>query len=96
MGDAPVAAAMRTLAGQYPRYGYRRVRIFLPRQGRAMSADRAYRLAVSKALKTELEKQLGLCLADEPDTDVPTSRHLRTGTVDGGLTAWDRQPGKEC
>jgi putative transposase len=42
--DAPVVAAMRTLAGQYPRYGYRKVRIFLARQGQAMSADRAYRL----------------------------------------------------
>jgi putative transposase len=44
MRDAPVVAAMRTLAGQYPRYGYRKVRIFLARQGHAMSADRAYRL----------------------------------------------------
>ena len=42
--DAPVVAAMRTLAGQYPRYGYRKVRVFLARQGQAMSADRAYRL----------------------------------------------------
>src|SRR3984957_15065013 len=42
--DAPVVAAMRTLAGQYPRYGYRKVRIFLARQGQAMSADRAYPL----------------------------------------------------
>src|SRR5947207_13561615 len=27
--DAPVLVAMRALAGQYPRYGYRKVRIFL-------------------------------------------------------------------
>ena len=31
--DAPVAAAMRTLAGQYPRYGYRTIRIFLDAPG---------------------------------------------------------------
>src|SRR5712671_2695966 len=42
--DAPVLPAMRTLAGQYPRYGYRTIRIFLDRQGHVMSADRAYRL----------------------------------------------------
>jgi putative transposase len=42
--DAPVLIAMRALAGQYPRYGYRKVRIFLARQGHTMSADRTYRL----------------------------------------------------
>ena len=42
--DAPVVTAMRALAGQYPQYGYRKVRIFLARQGHTMSADRAYRL----------------------------------------------------
>ena len=42
--DAPVLEAMRELARQYPRYGYRRIQIFLARQGFEMSADRAYRL----------------------------------------------------
>jgi putative transposase len=42
--DAPTVRAMRDLAGQYPRYGYRKIRIFLGRQGHAMSAERAYRL----------------------------------------------------
>lgn len=42
--DAPVVAAMRTLASQYPRAGYRTVMIFLARQQYVLSADRAYRL----------------------------------------------------
>ncbi len=42
--DAPVLEAMRDLARQYPRYGYRRIQIFLARQGFEMSTDRAYRL----------------------------------------------------
>jgi putative transposase len=42
--DAPVLAAMRILAGQYPRFGYRMIQIFLARQQFVMSADRAYRL----------------------------------------------------
>jgi putative transposase len=42
--DAPVVTAMCALAGQYPRYGYRKIRIFLGRGGHAMSAERAYRL----------------------------------------------------
>jgi len=42
--DAPVLKAMRELAQQYPRYGYRRIQVFLARRGFEMSADRAYRL----------------------------------------------------
>jgi putative transposase len=42
--DAPVIAAMRRLSSQYPRYGYRRIRIFLRREGLSMSASRAERL----------------------------------------------------
>ena len=40
--DAPVIAAMKTLSAQYPRYGYRRIRIFLRRQGHQLGeSDRA-------------------------------------------------------
>jgi putative transposase len=35
--DAPMIAAMKALSAQHPRYGYRRIRIFLPRQGHALS-----------------------------------------------------------
>ena len=38
--DAPVLRVMRELAAQYPRYGYRRIQVFLARRGHAMSADR--------------------------------------------------------
>lgn len=42
--DAPVVEAMRELSARYPRYGYRRVLVYLERQGMAMSADRAHRI----------------------------------------------------
>jgi putative transposase len=42
--DAPAIAAMKRLAQQYPRYGYRRIRIFLKREGYSMSWQRAHRL----------------------------------------------------
>jgi len=42
--DAPVVAAMHRLSSQYPRYGYRRIRIFLRREGLPMSPGRAERL----------------------------------------------------
>lgn len=31
--DTPAVTAMRRLAAQYPRFGYRRIRIFLVREG---------------------------------------------------------------
>ncbi len=42
--DAPVVAVMQELAAPYPRYGYRRIQVFLGRRGHVMSADRAHRL----------------------------------------------------
>ena len=42
--DAPAVAVMQELAAQYPRYGYRRIQVFLERRGHAMSPDRTYRL----------------------------------------------------
>jgi putative transposase len=42
--DGPVLAAMQRLSAQYPRYGYRRIRIFLRREGFAMGLNRARRL----------------------------------------------------
>jgi putative transposase len=43
-GDAKVIERMRGLSAQYPRYGYRRIRIFLGRDGHVMSPGRAWRL----------------------------------------------------
>jgi putative transposase len=42
--DAPVIELMKGFSVQYPRYGYRRIQVFLGRAGQHMSADRAYRL----------------------------------------------------
>ena len=44
MKDAPVIEAMKTLSAQYPRYGYRRIRIFLRRQGHQIGVHRTHRL----------------------------------------------------
>lgn len=42
--DAPVLAAMKELSALYPRYGYRRVRVFLRRKGFELSWSRTHRL----------------------------------------------------
>jgi putative transposase len=44
--DAPILWAMRELSAQYPRYGYRRIQVFLEREGFVMSADKARSMAV--------------------------------------------------
>ncbi len=49
--DAPVIGAMRTLATQYPRYGYRRIRVFLRREGHELGVHRTYRLWRQAALQ---------------------------------------------
>jgi putative transposase len=42
--DAPVMAVMRELSAQYPRFGYRRIGVYLERAGHIMSWDRTHRL----------------------------------------------------
>jgi putative transposase len=44
IADAPVIAQMKARAGEFPRFGYRRIRIYLERDGHRMSAGRMYRL----------------------------------------------------
>ena len=42
--DQPTIDAMKRLSAQYPRYGYRRIRVFLKREGHSLSRHRAHRL----------------------------------------------------
>ena len=42
--DAPVLEAMHELAGQYPRYGYQPIQVFLERRGLKIGVDRTDRL----------------------------------------------------
>lgn len=42
--NAPVIADMKMLSSQYPRYGYRRIRIFLQRRGHRLGWQRTYQL----------------------------------------------------
>lgn len=64
--DAPVQARMRGLAAQYPRYGYRRIRIFLEREGHRMSADRAHRLWSAAGLQVPKKRPRRRVAASRP------------------------------
>ena len=71
--DAPVVAAMRDLAAQYPRYGYRKVQIFLARQGHVMSADRVFRLWRSAGLQVPRKRPRRRVATGRPRPLPPTA-----------------------
>jgi putative transposase len=64
--DAPVLELMRELSAQYPRYGYRRIRVFLGRAGHAMSADRAWRLWRAAGLQVPKKRPRRRVAASRP------------------------------
>ena len=69
--DAPVIARMRALSAQYPRYGYRRIRIFLGRDGHRMSVGRAYRLWQAAGLQVPRKRPRKRVAASRPRPQVP-------------------------
>src|SRR5438067_412594 len=73
--DAPAVEAMRALAGQYPRYGYRTVRIFLRRQGHVMGADRAFRLWRQEGLQVPKRRPRRRVATSRPRPLPPTARN---------------------
>jgi putative transposase len=70
--DAPVLQAMRRLAEQYPRYGYRRIRIFLRREGHEMSWERAHRLWRLAGLQLPKKRSRKRVAASRPRPQAPT------------------------
>ncbi len=64
--DAPVVESMRELSAQFPRYGYRRIRIFLARQGHQMSVDRAHRLWSQAGLQVPRKRPRRRIAASRP------------------------------
>ena len=70
--DAPVLARMSELAAQYPRYGYRRIRIFLGRDGHQMSFGRAYRLWKTARLQVPRKRPRKRIARGRPRPQAPT------------------------
>jgi putative transposase len=70
--DAPVLARMAALSAQYPRYGYRRIRIFLGRDGWSMSPGRAWRLWRRARLQVPRKRPRKRIATDRPRPQAPT------------------------
>lgn len=73
--DAPVLKRMAELAAQYPRYGYRRIKIFLEREGLTMSADRAYRLWRRAKLQVPRKRRRRRVASSRPRPTPPAARN---------------------
>ena len=54
--DAPIVQAMRHYSGKYPRFGARRVRIFLRRDGMSLGRDRTARIWAKHGLQVPAKK----------------------------------------
>jgi len=70
--DAPVIERMKALAAQYPRFGYRRIGIFLGRDGYEMSPGRAYRLWQAAGLQVPRKRPRKRVAASRPRPQAPT------------------------
>ncbi len=70
--DAPVIGRMKALSAQYPRYGYRRIRIFLGRDGHRMSPGRAYRLWRAAGLQVPRKRPRKRISASRPRPQAPS------------------------
>jgi putative transposase len=70
--NAAVIARMKELSAQYPRYGYRRVRIFLGRDGFKMSPGRAHRLWRVAKLQVPRKRPRKRIAGSRPRPQTPT------------------------
>jgi putative transposase len=73
--DAPVVTRMRALAAQYPRYGYRRIQIFLAREKVTMSPDRMYRLWRHAGLQVPRKRPRRRAATGRPRPTPPETRN---------------------
>ena len=70
--DTPVLARMAELAAQYPRYGYRRIAIFLGRDGHVMSFGRVHRLWRQARLQVPRKRPRKRIGTGRPRPNAPT------------------------
>jgi len=69
--DPPVLARMAELSAQYPRYGYRRIAIFLARDGHPMSFGLAHRLWRQACLQVPQKRPRKRIAAGRPRPNAP-------------------------
>ncbi len=73
--DAPAVAAMRRLAALYPRFGYRRIQVFLEREGFIMSPDRMHRLWRQSGLQVPRKRPRKRVAGSRPRPHLATAQN---------------------
>jgi putative transposase len=71
--DAPVVAAMARLSGSYPRYGARRIRIFLRREGLEVGVGRCSRLWSQAGLQLPKKRRRRRVAGSRPRPHAPAA-----------------------
>lgn len=72
VNDAPVLASMAILSAQYPRFGYRRIHVFLDRQGHQMSVGRVWRLWSQSGLQVPRKRPRRRVAGSRPRPQAPS------------------------
>lgn len=75
MKNAPVIEAMQRLSGQYPRFGSRRIRIFLGRQGIQIGKERCARLWCEAGLQVPAKRKRRRVASTQPRPCLPVGRN---------------------
>jgi putative transposase len=73
--DAPVLAAMQRLSAQYPRFGYRRIQVFLAREGHRLGVDRTHRLWRQAGLQVPRRRPRRQIASGRPRPMPPAARN---------------------
>ena len=73
--DAPVIDIMRTLSGIYPRFGARRIRVMLGREGMRVGKERCARLWAQAGLQVPKKRRRRRVASHRPRVPVPTARN---------------------
>lgn len=75
MKNAAVIEAMQRLSGQYPRFGSRRIRIFLGRQGIQIGKERCARLWCEAGLQVPAKRKRRRVASTQPRPCLPVGRN---------------------
>lgn len=70
--NAPALANMAILSAQYPRFGYRRIHVFMERQGQQMSIGRAWRLWSQAGLQVPRKRPRRRIAGSRPRPQAPS------------------------
>ena len=85
--DAKASLRMKELSAQYPRYGYRRIRIFLGRDGFDKSVSRVWRLWNAHGLQLPCRSPRKRAATGRPQPLAPTRANQVWSTTSSSMPA---------